>query len=380
MLRRFLRVFCLILACVFAGSRALYAQPRSTGVEISPFRNGLNYQHTADRRGVAAVHYIAAGVDITGPLMQRSAYPGYYLDYACDFNIVSAGWRDVVFNFLAGPGIDLGYAEDISTTKGLFVGPMADVRAEVVFRKVPVSFALMLKPTFAIHVYSDQPGERRMSIYKHGLMNSCIPQFSVSYFFDHKSATAASAPEKGEPRRYSRANPLYSFGVEYGYIAQHHIYSHFNYVADGGYRVNHEDVDITYTTNAQVLAHFGVNLGRHTNLAVYGGYQGITRKQRIFPMTLRFTGLFGQPDDKGRWLAYAGGGVGFKGSKQMFGNAVVGHIGGGYRLTLTRETKLDFLAAIQSTYWHPNTFSESIDVRRSNELLLGLNLGIGLTF
>jgi len=373
---RYLCTVMPILLCICIG---VSAQPRSVGSEISPFRIGALYQHTSTLQEVEAIHNVSGGVDITGPLFQRSNLPGFYLDYSCNFTILERSARNVVFNLSAGPGVDLGYADDIDHGPGFFMGPMANVAAALAFRKLPVEFSLMLKPTFALHMYNDD-GEIKLGMYKHAIMNSCIPQFSIAYRFGHEEYCESHQYEGKPAKERRRSQPLITYGLEWGYIAQTHIYSHFNYVAEGGYRVDSRDPKPSFNSNAQILAHFGFNIGDNFNLAAYGGYQGINRRQRIFPVTLRATVLFGEPEDNGRWLTYAGGGIGLKGSPKMFGNAYVANGGFGYRLNLTRETKLDFLCSLQATYWHPNTFSESIEVRRSNEYLLGLNIGVGISF
>lgn len=60
-------------------------------------------------------------------------------------------------------------------------------------------------------------------------------------------------------------------------------------------------------------------------------------------------------------------------------------IGGGYRLSLSRVSKLDFLIALRYIYTHPDVtyYGETIDfsnVSRSNGHVLGASLGIGFTF
>jgi len=390
MIRHAVRTATFLTAALLCVSAVLRAQPHSTGMEISPFRVGLTYAHdsrpiiTSDpnsnvSKTLTATHIMSFGVDYTGPLMQRDKYPGYYADYSLDFTVFEQARRDMVINILVGPGVNLGYASDITSVNGFFFGAMADTRVQFTFREMPVSLGLILKPSIGLHVYKGMNGTN-MGIYKHGLMNSCLPQASISYRFGHQEFIER-AEYDGEPRReYEYNYPLITFGLEWGYIAQHHAYSHFNYIADGGYRMDFSDKKLTYKTNAQIMAHFGFNVSKHLNLALYGGYQGLTRQQRIFPLALRTTVLFGQPEDRGRWLTYAGAGIGFKGSEKMFKNALIGHGGFGYRLSLTRETKLDFLCAFQGTYWHPDTFSESIKVLRSDEILLGLNFGIGISF
>lgn len=369
-----------ILAVLLLTAKVGVAQPRSIGAEISPSRIGFLYQHIAKSGDHSAVNTISTGVDITGSILQRNPFPGFYFDYSCDFNLVQESGRDVVFSLLVGPGVEVGFGDDFKNPAGFFIGPMADVRAGITFRSTPLSLFIVTRPTLSLHVYKAE-GNIRMGMYKHGLMSSVIPQLGITYRFDH-DLLMDQEPWEGETkhREHPYPYPLITYGLEFGYIANFHVYSHFNYIPEGGYRVDHEDNDFGYSTNANVMAHFGFNVSENLNLSAYAGYQGINRKQRIFPVTLRATVLFGKHDDPGRWLSYIGGGIGLKGSEKMFGNAYVANCGVGYRLNLTREVKLDFLSGLVSTYWHPDTFSESIDVRRSNEILLGGCFSVSLTF
>lgn len=368
------------LAVLTCSAGVAYAQPRSIGAELSPSRIGVLYQQHSRSGENAPVNTLSLGVDITGPLTQRNPFPGFYFDYSCDFNIIQKSGKDVVFNFLAGPGIDVGFGDDLDHPAGVFFGPVADLRTGITFRSMPLSFYFVMKPSLSLHVYKTPDGVN-MGMYKHGLISSFIPQFGMTYRFDHDRLMTEEPWEGEEKRAPKREYPLMTFGIEYGYIAQFHVYSHFNYVpTNGGYREDFRDYSFSYNTNGQVLAHFGFNAFENLNVSLYGGYQGISRKQRIFPIMMRATVLFGKHDDPGRWFSFIGGGIGLKGSKKMFGNAILADTGFGYRLNLTREIKLDLQLGLTGTYWHPNTFSESIDVRRSNEVLLGTKLGVGLCF
>lgn len=367
-----------ILAVFTFSAGIANAQPRSIGAETSPTRVGLLFQPKVKSGENAPVNNISFGIDITGPMRQRNPYPGFYFDYSCDFNLVHKSGKDVVFDLLAGPGVDLGFGEDIEHPAGVFIGPMADVRAGITFRSTQLSFFIVARPSLSLHLYKTPDGYN-MGMYKHGLMSSFIPQFGISYRFDHEKMMDENKWEGEEKKTPKRDYPLITYGIEYSYIAQFHVVSHFNYIAASG-REDLWNQDFSYNTNGQVLAHFGFNAFENLNVALYAGYMGITRKQRIFPVMARATVLFGKHDDPGRWFSFIGGGIGIKGSRKMFGNAIVADTGFGYRVNLTRETKLDLTIGMTSTYWHPNTFSESIDVRRSNEVIAGLKLGVGLSF
>jgi len=350
---------------------ALCAQPATVGAELSPFRLGALYRH--EKANFA--HSVSLGADITGPLLQRSPLIGFYADYSCTIPIVTKPLKETVFTFYAGPGIDFGVADDIKHPIGVFLGPMAELRTDFESRRQPIVFSFILKPTLAFHTYRNMENVGvNMGIYTHGLMNSLLPQFGISYRFDGRSVTPEE--ERAAPVRKQK---LFTFGIEAEYIANFHVYSHFNYVTEEGFRVNTEDTKFRYNTNAQILAGVGLNLSKHFNLSLYSGYQGITMKQALIPLLLRPRIIFGQPGDNGRWMVFADCGPGFKASSKVNRVALISHLGSGYRFAVTEKTSLDILYSIHSTFWHPWPFDETIvDVRRNNEVLLGVNLGIAV--
>jgi len=354
------------------------AQPRSVGVELSPFDIGATYRHAIPNSDLDAFHSVKGGVDIFGNLVHSSPFAGFFVSYSYDIEVLKVARPEGVFCMYLGPGINIGMAEDLETPMGFHFGPMMDFGAEYNFKRMPISLEIGFQPTVAMNVTQNDNGHYNMGLYKHGLYSALTPHLGITYRFGHDNLMD-SYPYEGEKAEKEKQT-LLTYGVEIDYTAQFHVYSHFNYISESGYRVNHVDTDFSYLTNAQILGHIGMNLGKHTNLAVYGGYMGVTRHQKMFPLCLRATVLFGQPEDKGRGLMFASGGVGFKGSSQIIGIAQLAKLGGGYRFGLTRNVKLDVLCSLQEVLWHPNFFAESLDIRRSNEICLGLNLGTALVF
>lgn len=345
------------------------AQPATVGAELAPFRTGAAYRHEKGH----FVHSVSIGGDLSGALLKRNEKIGLYSDYSCTLPIVMHELKESVFGFYAGPGVTLGLCDDFGLPMGLILGPMADLRTEFESKRQPIVLSLGVKPSLAFHTYRDLETEQLcMGIYKQGLLNSLIPYFGVAYRFDGRSVSGSEPAESPQKRTFN-------FAIEADYIANIRVYSHLNYITDEGYRVNEEDNSPKYNTNAQVLAGAGVNIGRHFNLSLYSGYQGINRKQALIPVLLRPSVLLGQPGDKGRWLVFIDGGPGFRASSHADRVAVISHAGFGYRIATTKRTSLDILGSIHSTVWHPWFFDDTVkEVRRNNEVLSGINLGVAV--
>ena len=63
----------------------------------------------------------------------------------------------------------------------------------------------------------------------------------------------------------------------------------------------------------------------------------------------------------------------------------MGKIGGGYRISLSKDTKLDFLFSARLTYTHPYIFYDDTQIshnkiNRNNAWLSALSIGISLSF
>ena len=145
----------------------------------------------------------------------------------------------------------------------------------------------------------------------------------------------------------------------------------------------HKDEEI-WQNNADLYIHSGVNLSRSWNLSLYAGYAGVGDIHKVLPVSIRATRYFGKDPLSDRWFAFTdlGSGICFKRPVQEI---LTGKIGGGYRMSLSRYSKLDFIISARMTYTHPQiTYDQEIIshdmVRRNNAYVSALSLGIGLTF
>lgn len=189
-------------------------------------------------------------------------------------------------------------------------------------------------------------------------------------------------------RNPCRSFPRITFGIEGNFMLNFGTWRHFNYIAEEGYRVNIKDFRRSVNTNGQLLANVGCNIGSRVNVALYVGIAGIYREKAAVPAAVRATVFYGKDPLKGRWFSFADAGAGI-GSFREKDISPFGRLGAGYRVSLTRSVKLDFMLAYQLLFSHPEVTEDIEGVQipvtgtrlRRNEILTNaLSFGIGLNF
>lgn len=176
----------------------------------------------------------------------------------------------------------------------------------------------------------------------------------------------------------------FTFGIEWGFIAQIHSGYHYNFFAPEGFRVDEIRHSFKYRSNADMYIHGGKNFGKYWNFSLYVGYAGVGDIHNVMPISLRATRFFDDDQSSDRWFAFidAGSGISFKIPVQEI---ITGKIGGGYRLALSKDTGIDMICAVRMTYTHPQIIydKEPIDfdmVNRSNAYVSAVSIGLALTF
>lgn len=178
--------------------------------------------------------------------------------------------------------------------------------------------------------------------------------------------------------------PRITFGAEWSYICIFHSSFHYNYFTPEGYRMNEEDNFIGLHSNGEVLLHVGYNLNEHWNISLLSGLSGLSNIHNTVPVSIRATRYWGSDPDKDRFFAFADAGSGISVKKEMQ-EILAGKLGAGYRISLSRSTKLDFNVCARCSYTHPQIYfdHEQISLRwtnRNDAILLSVSAGIGLTF
>lgn len=178
--------------------------------------------------------------------------------------------------------------------------------------------------------------------------------------------------------------PRMTFGAEWGYIGVFYSGYHYNFFAPEGYREDPRGYGFTYDSNAEAYIHAGYNINTNYNLSIYLGLTAIKDYHHAIPVSLRLTRYYGADPMKDRWFAFVdlGSGLSIKENPQML---MTGKVGAGYRLSLSRNTKLDFHAALRCCLTHPDIQYYGVgipheSINRNNAYLSALSIGMALTF
>lgn len=178
--------------------------------------------------------------------------------------------------------------------------------------------------------------------------------------------------------------PRFTFGTEWSYTATF-FNGHRNYfIAPEGFRVDDRQDEFKYFSNGECYLHTGYNFNEQWNLSLYIGYTSIGLYHTGLPISLRATRFFGQDHLSDRWFTYVdvGTGVSFQSTPKPF---IISKMGGGYRLSLSRYSKLDFIVSFRWINTYPDVYYygeiiDNEDIGRHTAYTAAISFGIGLTF
>lgn len=175
-----------------------------------------------------------------------------------------------------------------------------------------------------------------------------------------------------------------TFGVEWSCICTILSGYHNNYFSHDGYRFNDRAVNTRPFINGEALIHVGYDLNKDWNISLLTGITGMADIHNAVPVSLRATRYYRQNKSDDRWFTYFEAGSGFS-IKDEIQEILAGKVGGGYRISLSQRTKLDFHADLRCSYGHGRIYHEGQIVRLNrtmvnDALVLALSLGMALTF
>ena len=175
-----------------------------------------------------------------------------------------------------------------------------------------------------------------------------------------------------------------SFGVEWGYVATFNSGYHYNFFAPEGFRVNPSGNSFKFISNAETYLHIGYDITDDWNISLYAGYAGIADFHHAVPVSIRGTRFFERNSKGDRWIAFLdlGSGICLKKNPQTL---LCGKIGGGYRISLSKDTSLDFIMTLRTTLGHPDIdfYGEIIPIdkiNRNNAYANAISFGMAVTF
>ncbi len=393
----FFRRTLTVLVLTVSAAGWLFAQESETvpqndiGAIFSMNRSGILYSRTTSEE---IFWNISLAIDYGDCILRHSVEPG--VSAAFNYNFIIRTWehRNGSSHIYAGPGVIFGYAHDRKRAYGLIGAVTGTFGYEYRFN-IPVSISVGIVPTLGVHA-GETGGRLLMELYNNGLAWSLGPQISLTYRLGAGKGHKASPTEEsnglltasisdindGFTEKTKRTWPLLTYGLEWGYSANiNHAY-HYNYTSNIG-RMDIRENDMCFKNNGYVSAHVGMNCSRHLNFSIYGGYESILRGQAVCPLSLRGTWLFGKNPEESRWLAFLDGGWAFSTSEYKAG--AIAKAGAGYRFSLSRSVKLDFMVSYQFASTDVDIYDDSGDIvpvsriRRNDNYFSSINFSIGIT-
>ena len=141
-------------------------------------------------------------------------------------------------------------------------------------------------------------------------------------------------------------------GVEWGYTQTFFLARSYNFISDDGYRVYDKSVGFHWRANAQITAQVGYILGERSLVSLCTGYMGMGKDNRLIPLALRYT-FYPRAVYNDGFFLYGQGGVAWHIHTTAGKTAVLGVLGGGYRIRLTDTCNLDLLVGLKGLLDHP---------------------------
>lgn len=177
--------------------------------------------------------------------------------------------------------------------------------------------------------------------------------------------------------------PVFTYGAEWNYVGTFASAKRQNFYSPDGYRVGIRKTELTYASNGEILFHVGVNPDDNWNVALYAGYTNIAKENDAIPISLRLTRFFYSNELSDKWLCYLDFGSGFTPNKELKPQ-FSGKIGGGYRFSLSRRTKIDLVSGIKLSYTKPQVYFDNelipdSQIKRNSAIFTALTIGISIT-
>lgn len=199
------------------------------------------------------------------------------------------------------------------------------------------------------------------------------------------TAAAGSIGGENSGRQFDR----FTFGIEGSFSGSFLTFRDYNFISAFGYRVHNKDLYARYHSNGELLLHAGCNVTGRLNLSVYSGCCGISRFEKLYPVSLRVTCYPGKGGTPEKWFLFAEGGPGMKKPFSWKSVSGIAKIGTGYSIWLSRASRLNFIMAFRGVFTNPalseygslTAVSVSNEkIRKNNAVYMAMTLGIGVTF
>lgn len=171
-------ILCVLVATALCLDE-MSAQQRNIGMTFSYAGTGLEYCFDIDDDNFVGVQLRA---ETSALFAFRSVYPG--ASASVFWNMIFKKMESANGNpirFYAGPGLGIGYSNDIIGPPGMFFGLKGRVGGECTFAR-GVTISMNLSPMLGGHFRINE-GMVNMRLYRSGLLYGIMPEVSIRYEF-----------------------------------------------------------------------------------------------------------------------------------------------------------------------------------------------------
>ena len=167
------------------------------------------------------------------------------------------------------------------------------------------------------------------------------------------------------------------YSLDWGYMASVYQTYRYNYIAEEEFRVKQHGSSFFLNSNGLVKLFVGTTIGRHAELGMFSGYEGIRQDRRAVPLGLRAGWAFRGLNTDGP-MCYAEGGAALHKDCATSG---LGAAGLGWHCQLDHGCGLDFKVGVNVCGDHPPIKGVSTEsLRKSDALYSGISFTVGLCF
>ena len=178
----------------------------------------------------------------------------------------------------------------------------------------------------------------------------------------------------------------FNMGVEWGYTQCLFQTGDYNIISEEGYRIYDKDGAFLFHPNACVSGQIGFLLNDYFVVALYGGYAGMGKGDRLIPVQLRLSWFIDTLDEDGGFL-FLQGGPAFHVHIQETPPAWLIASGFGYRFRLNFDCNLDISLGVKYLNDHPQLpnpegpgYVPVHHIRKNNAGHYALDLSLGFNF
>ena len=175
-------------------------------------------------------------------------------------------------------------------------------------------------------------------------------------------------------------------GLEWGYSLSSTVYSHYNFLASSGIRVDIKDNSINADSNGYIDAYLGGKFLRKYAVTLRGGWYGVQSDRRTAIVSARAYYYF-KDYLSDSVIMFLEGGTGLASTledERMY----IAKLGGAYQFHLSGWMNLFLSLSLQAVEDHPASFYDSIgkasvtspDLLRSDAWYAAVNFTVGLDF